>query len=43
MTRERDGKAVVDARLGLAVLLDALEPGAQRTAAADLIVVVSTT
>jgi len=42
-TRRPDGKVVVDVRLGLAVLLDALAPNAERRAAGDLTVVVSAT
>jgi hypothetical protein len=42
-TRRPDGMVVVDARLGVAVLLDALAPGAERYAAGDLTVVVSAT
>ncbi|MDB5043458.1 MAG: hypothetical protein JWN27_4184 [Candidatus Eremiobacteraeota bacterium] len=42
-TRRADGEFVVDARLGLAVMHESLEPGARRYAAGDLIVVVSAT
>jgi len=42
-TREPNGNVVVEAHLGLAVLLEALEPGAERSAAGDLAVVVSAT
>jgi hypothetical protein len=42
-TRRPDGLVVVDARVGVAVLLDALAPDAERYAAGDLTVVVSAT
>ena len=42
-TRGPDGRVVVDARVGVAVLLDALALGAERYAAGDLMVVVSAT
>jgi hypothetical protein len=42
-TRQPDGKVVVDARLDLPALLEVLEPGAGRSAAGDLAVVVSAT